>query len=244
VDRHLYAEIDRIEHDHWWYVGRRAIVFDWVSRAARDRSNRILDIGCGTGYNVAYLQSLGFESVVGLDLAPDALAFARARGLRRLVQGDATRAPFRRQSFDLVLALDLIEHVEDDGQALHGLFDLLRPGGTLLVFTPAYRFLWSRQDEVSHHFRRYTASELQSKIEAAGFTVAKLSYANTLLFPVVWAGRLARKLRPNRRVSENEMHPAWANRWLQAVFAAERPLLRHLNLPFGVSLLCLARKAH
>lgn len=246
MESHVYQQIQEIENGHWWYVARRRIIFDWVVRRARalDRP-RILDIGCGTGFNIEHLRSLGLTRVVGLDFSSDALAFCRSRNLTGLVQGDATSAPFRDGSFDMILALDLIEHVEDDVTAMRGLARLLAPGGVLVIFTPAFQFLWGHQDEVSHHFRRYTAPELRSKIENAGLRVDKLTYANTFLMPVVWAGRLVHKLRgPSSApgMTENSMHPDWSNGLLQSIFTAERPLLRFMNLPFGVSLLTLATK--
>ena len=245
MERELYNQINAIERDHWWYVARRKIIFDWLQRAATPGGRqRILDIGCGTGFNIECLHALGFHNVVGLDVASDALRFCRSRRLRMLVQGDATSPPFVSGSFDMILALDLVEHVEDDVTALRALHDALAPGGHLLVFTPAFQFLWSNQDAVSHHFRRYTARELRAKLAAAGFDVVKASYTNTLLFPVVWAGRISLKLRGDAgaAVSENEMHPRWANNLLQAIFAAERRLLRYIDFPFGVSLLTLATR--
>jgi len=246
MEAQVYREIQQIEQDHWWYVARRAIIFDVVLRRARAVNRpRILDIGCGTGFNVAYLRRLGFTRVVGLDVAPEALAFCRSRQLTSLVQGDATRAPFRDDVFDIVLALDLIEHVQDDVTAIRGLARLLVPGGILLIFTPAFQFLWGHQDDVSQHFRRYTSGELRSKIEDAGLRVEKLTYANTFLMPLVWAGRLVHRLRGRQAAAattENNMHPKWSNGLLKSIFTAEKPLLRVVNLPFGVSLLTVASK--
>ena len=125
------------------------------------------------------------------------------------------------------------------------LASLLAPGGVLVIFTPAFEFLWGHQDEVSQHFRRYTAGELRAKIEGAGLHVEKLTYANTFLMPLVWAGRLLHRRRGRSApagMTENSMHPKWSNGLLQLIFAAEQPLLRVLNLPFGVSLLTLASK--
>ena len=242
----VYREIQRIEATHWWYVARRSIIFDWVvRRAGRLSDPRILDIGCGTGFNIAHLHGLGFTRVIGLDVAAEALNFCRSRYLTSLVQGDATRVPFVNGAFDIILALDLIEHVADDVAALRGLARLLAPGGVLVIFTPAFRFLWGHQDEVSRHFRRYTSAELRSKIEDAGLVVEKLTYANTFLMPLVWAGRVVdrrRRQRATATVTENEMHPRWSNALLQRIFDAERPLLRVVNFPFGVSLLTLASK--
>ncbi len=240
--RELYGEIRRREADHWWYVGRQRILFDWTRRAvARRTAPRLLDVGCGTGFNLEGLRALGVAGAVGLDVSAEALAYCQARGLRRLVRADGALLPFADSSFDVVLAFDLLEHLKDDESALERIAGVLRPGGALIVFTPAYRFLWSLQDEVSHHVRRYTAGELGRKLTGAGFEIVKLSYANTLLFPAVWAGRLALRWR-RRSAPEHELdlHPAWSNRLLGRVFAWESRLLRHVNLPFGVSLLSLA----
>jgi hypothetical protein len=120
----------------------------------------------------------------------------------------------------------------------------LRPGGRLILFTPAFSFLWSAQDRVSHHYRRYTASELRDKLDAAGYRIDKLSYANTVLFPVVWLGRALLRAtgRDAALTSENTLHPGWSNGVLAALFSMERPLLRRWNLPFGVSLLAVASR--
>ena len=242
MDSSLYGEIAAIEREHWWYVGRRRIVFDWLQRIAPPATQpRILDIGCGTGFNIEQLHGMGYQRVVGLDLSSEAIGFCRSRRLTQLVQGDATRAPFTDRSFDVILALDLIEHVADDVTAIRGLSSMLTPGGSLMIFTPAFQFLWSRQDEISHHFRRYTSRELRQKLTQVGLAIGKLSYANTLLFPLVWGGRLALRWRGGE-ARENDAHPAWANGALTALFSAEREWLRHATFPFGVSLLAVASR--
>jgi SAM-dependent methyltransferase len=226
-------------------VARRRIIFDWVLSVLGDcATRRVVDIGCGTGFNLEYLLNNGCSYVVGLDVADGALAFCRSRGLSTLVCGNGACPPLRHGSFDVVLALDLIEHLDDDGQALREFAHLLCPGGSLIVFTPAFGFLWGLQDEVSHHRRRYTARELRHKVEITGLCIDKLTYANTFLFPLVWTGRLVLRMFGGNMqiVSENDLHPGWSNGLLAAIFSAERPLLRHVNFPFGVSLLCIARK--
>ncbi|UCC99583.1 MAG: methyltransferase domain-containing protein, partial [Phycisphaerales bacterium] len=152
--------------------------------------------------------------------------------------------PVRYQSFDVIMALDLIEHLDDDVQALQRFVRLLRPNGSLILFVPAFNLLWGLQDEVSHHCRRYTAGELRGKLEKADLRVNKLTYVNTFLFPLIWAGRIALRFFGSNAqiVSENDLHPGWSNGLLQAIFATERPLLRRVNFPFGVSLLCVAKK--
>ena len=241
----MYGHIHKLEETHWWYVARRQIVFEWVLGVLDDYpAPSVLDVGCGTGFNIAYLRAAGYDRVVGLDFASEALAFCRSRNLPYLVCGDGASPPLRHESFDVVVALDLIEHLEDDVYALRELARVLKPGGSLILFVPAFNLLWGLQDQVSHHYRRYTAGELEEKLRTAGLGVVKLTYANMFLSPLILAGRLVLRLFGNRirGTSENDLHPAWSNRFLQAVFAAERPLLRHIDLPFGVSLFCIARK--
>jgi SAM-dependent methyltransferase len=163
--------------------------------------------------------------------------------LSRLVQADGARLPFANASFDIVIALDLIEHIENDDDALREIARLLPAGGALVLFTPAYGFLWSVQDEVSHHFRRYTSRELRSKLIRSGFIVRKLTYANTFLFPMVWAGRMVLRFSRRTSLSENRLHPSWSNGALGRIFGAEASLLKHVDLPFGVSLLSMATRA-
>lgn len=245
MDAELYDVIRDTEQRHWWYVGRRRLVFDCLARILPDYPRpRVLDIGCGTGFNLHTLRELGVHDAVGLDVSSTALAHCRTRHLPLLVQGDGARLPFRPHSFDIVLALDVIEHIQDDRAALNGLLEILRPGGRLVLFTPAFGFLWSAQDRVSHHFRRYTAPELRTKLDAAGYRVEKLSYANTILFPIVWAGRTWLRLsgKSETVTDENHLHPSWSNGVLTALFSMERPLLRRWNLPFGVSLLAVATR--
>jgi SAM-dependent methyltransferase len=226
-------------------VARRRIIFDWAwSTLSQYEQPRILDVGCGTGYNISYLREHGFNEVVGLDFSQTALAFCRQRNIGNVVCGDATLPPFSDNVFDMILALDIVEHLEDDQKALLAWYRLLKPGGSLLIFTPAFPLLWSLQDEVGHHFRRYRESELRHKQEAAGFHIARISYANFFLFPLVWAGRTAFRWWGNsdKVVSEADLHPTWTNGILKCIFAAERPLLRYIRFPFGVSLISLATK--
>jgi SAM-dependent methyltransferase len=242
----MYSHIYEVEQTHWWYVARREIIFDWTWQVlARYETPKILDIGCGTGLNLEYLRQQHYTDVVGLDFSAEAMRFCQSRHLPSLIQGDGTLPPLRSQSFDVIMALDLIEHLEDDLFALRSLARILKPGGTLIIFTPAFNFLWGLQDEVSHHFRRYTAPDLRRKVKSAGLEIDKLTYANMFLFPFIWAGRQALKLVNNniQGTSENDLHPSWSNQILRRIFLAEKPLLRQIDLPLGVSVFCIARKA-
>ncbi|MEM7344611.1 MAG: class I SAM-dependent methyltransferase [Chloroflexota bacterium] len=245
MKQEMYAHIHTVETSHWWYVARRKIIFDWVLQIlANYQTPHILDVGCGTGFNLDYLRDQGYTQVTGLDFSSDALKFCLSRDLSSMIYGDGAVPPLRNESFDLIMALDFIEHLEYDIAALQDLARLLKPGGSLVIFVPAFNFLWGLQDEVSHHYRRYTAGDLRKKLQKTDLTISKLSYANTFLFPAIWAGRQLISLSGNnvQGTSENDLHPGWSNGILQAIFAAERPLLRFMNLPVGVSLLCVASK--
>jgi SAM-dependent methyltransferase len=241
----LYSQIYHVEQTHWWYVARRKIVFEWIFRLlAGCPAPRVLDAGCGTGFNIEYLHQSGYDEVVGLDLSPVALEFCRSRGLGCLVCGDGANVPLKEGLFDLILALDLIEHLGDDRRALQEFARLLKAGGALVLLVPAFNFLWGLQDEVSYHYRRYTAGDLAGKLEAAGLNIAKLTYLNMFLSPLILAGRVGMRVFGNsiHATSENALHPRWSNGLLQAIFSAERLLIRRTNLPFGVSLFCVATK--
>jgi SAM-dependent methyltransferase len=188
-----------------------------------------------------------FGSAYGLDIATEALHFCKSRGRDRLTQGMTTALPFEDRTFDLVTALDILEHVSDDISALKELGRVLRPMGRILITVPAYHFLWGRQDEIALHLRRYTAGELRTKVQAAGLVAKKLTYFNTLLFPVIAGVRLGRQLLPRSNdrelVSDFTMtRPGRANDLLARIFSLESGLVNRVALPFGVSILAMASK--
>lgn len=232
-----------LEENHWWFVGRRRIVFDLIQRYV-PRLARILDAGCGTGYTAREFARFG--EVFAFDAAPEAVAYAAARGLA-VRQGEITAIPYTNEYFDLVTALDVLEHIEDDRQALSELSRVLKPGGILLLTVPACPFLWSPHDEVNHHKRRYTAREFRVKVQEAGFYILKLSHYNTCLFAPILLARLFRRLFPARQEEKRSdfslVQRGVLNTLLTRVFSAEAHLLRYVDLPFGVSLVGVVKKA-
>src|SRR6185295_18341145 len=170
MQEHTYPIMFRVEQSHWWYTGRRKILTAFVEeicRQVKDRRPRILDVGCGTGANLLMLSEYG--EAEGVDVSEDALAFCRARGLDKVKLGAAEELPFADGTFDLVTGLDVVEHLDDDLAGLKEMRRVLRPGGRILLFVPAFMFLWGVQDDVSHHRRRYTRSGVEQVIRAAGF---------------------------------------------------------------------------
>ena len=243
--QHTYPILYRVEESHWWHVGRRRILESFVAEIVagmdlRGRRPRILDVGCGTGANLEMLQKFG--EAEGVDISADALAFCRERGLPRVRQGAAESLPFADATFDLVTALDVVEHLDDDAAGLREMRRVLRREGRALLFVPAFMFLWGVQDDVSHHRRRYTLPELQQAAREAGLEVERATYANLTFFLPIWAGRVLMRATGWRPASENNINVSALNGLFGRVFAAERYWLRRWNFPFGVSALCVARK--
>jgi SAM-dependent methyltransferase len=243
MQQHTYSIMYEVEGKHWWFAGRRRIIAGFVEKVCRDFGKprpRILDVGCGTGAN---LQMLGeFGSAEGVDVSPEALDFCRTRGLAQVKQGAAESLPFADSSFDLVTGLDVVEHLDDDIAGLSEMRRVLRPDGRAVLFVPAFMFLWGVQDDISHHRRRYTLPELKQKLRAAGLTIERASYANITFFVPILIGRVLMRLTGLRPASENNITIGALNGLLGRILGAESWWLRRMNFPFGVSIICVARK--
>ncbi len=246
-----YERMYRFEDTYWWFVARRHLITSLLDGFyARSGQLAILDIGCGTG---AMLDELApFGSVTGADYAPEALAFCRERGQGNgrhydLARADVRRLPFADCSFDIVTAMDIIEHIDDDKAAAGEIRRVLKPGGRLFVTVPAFQSLWSEHDEALHHYRRYTAAHLKDVFQRVGLLVPKLSYTVTSLFLPIWAYRqIAKRLPKKQGGSEKkadlvEFSPR-VNRFLRALSELETNIVKHASLPFGVTVVCVAQK--
>jgi SAM-dependent methyltransferase len=240
--QHTYPILYEVEESHWWYIGRRRIIASFVERICReikDHRPRILDVGCGTGANLMMLSQFG--ETEGVDISQDALSFCRERGLQNVRHGAAEELPYPDGTFDLVTALDVVEHLDDDVAGLGEMRRVLRQDGRALLFVPAFMFLWGVQDDVSHHRRRYTLNGLRRVVREAGFEVERATYANISFFAPILAGRMLMRATGLRPDSENNINIGALNGVLGRVLGAESSLLRHVNFPFGVSALCVAR---
>jgi SAM-dependent methyltransferase len=245
VRAEFYRDYFEIEEGHWWFRGRRAIFLRLLDRylPPADRGERrLLDVGCGSGAMLAHLERYG--SPTGIESDEETVRQSRLRGTDAVQLGNAPPLPFEPDTFDVVTALDVLEHVDDDVELLREIRRTLRPGGLLLLSVPAYQFLWGLQDEVAHHRRRYIAREVRERVVAAGLEPGRVSYFNTILFPPIAIVRLlARIRRPSDRMSDFDMtKPGTINDLLARVFASERRLLDRVDLPFGVSIVGLAYK--
>jgi 2-polyprenyl-3-methyl-5-hydroxy-6-metoxy-1,4-benzoquinol methylase len=229
-----------LEERHWWFVARRRILLGVLERnLTPERQLEILDAGCGGGATMESLRRYG--CVRGMDISSVAVEYNREHG-RQVVLGSIEQIPFAGGSFDLALALDVIEHVPDDVQALKELCRILRPEGSLLVAVPALRMLWGTHDVAAGHYRRYTLAELCRRVEAAGFEVISGTYFNTILFPVILALRGLGRIHSKSSASDVTEVPQPLNSLLMKIFSLEAALVGRVKLPFGVSALCFARK--
>lgn len=236
MESQAYDNVWEIEQDLWWYRGRRAVCFELLRRHAP--RGRVLDVGCGTGYNLGLLEEFG--EVHGVDPYPEALAYCKKRGAQRVVEAPAEKLPYPDGHFGLVTAFDVIEHIEDDVAALREWHRVTAPGGQLLIYTPALQWLYGDHDRIVRHFRRYSRRQLVERIRQAGFTVMHSSYVNMLVLPMVIGVRLAVKLLPRRPHVEMSMPSRPVNWALTQLSYAEVPLVLGPGLPIGLSLVALA----
>lgn len=236
-----YEVLYSLEDHYWWYVARRELIGQVVQRIASPRAaQKILDVGCGTGANSAMLTRHGW--VAGTDASEHALEFCHRRALPNLFRSRIERLPLLPNSLDMVVVLDVLEHVDNDLAVLEELRRVLRPGGSLVATVPAFGFLWSEHDEALHHRRRYTGYELRNKLTRSGFEVERCSfYLASLFFPILfirsWQNIFKRSAIPK---TSHVILPRWINRLLIAVLAIERRVFGWINLPFGVSLVAVA----
>ena len=238
----VYAADARNEEDHWWFVGRRRLFGSILRRLALPLDARILEIGTSAGTNLRMLRDLGFENVIGLDFNDEAIRFCAEKGFGVVQKGDITAIPFSDNSFELVVATDIVEHVDDDARALSEIARVLKPGAAALLTVPAFPSLWGFQDEISLHKRRYRMSPLRERIAAAGLSIETGFHFNYLLFGPIWLARQIMKLWSHGFRSESEVNSPGLNRILTALFRFDVATAPHLAPPFGVSILALVRK--
>ncbi len=239
-----YEVMYQVEDHHWWYLGMEQITCRLLDRCLPQTGStlKILDAGCGTGAVMKYLCRYG--EVIGFDYAAEALRFSQKRGHARLIQASVLEIPFAHELFDLIVSFDVIcERGVHDEQALSEFARILKPGGLVMLRLPAYDWLRGKHDVATHIFHRYTRDEIGAKLRRGGFTPLRLSYANMFLFPIALAKRLGERLfAPNQTGSDLTLDPGPLNRILGAILSAEAPLVSTVGLPFGLTVVALARK--
>ncbi len=239
MERFIYEEIAQIEGSHWWFAGRRAISRHILKRLELPKQAAILDAGCGAGGNLSMLSAFGDVHAFEYDEATRAIAVNKHIGTveaGKLPDG----IPFADKTFDVITMFDVLEHIEDDAAALQALFLRLNKGGHMLITVPAMPWMWSQHDVDHHHFRRYSKAGLEKQLNEAGFAITLLNYFNTFMFPAAAILRLLEKKNTATHKPSSSLHfPEPFNGLVKTVFAAERFVIPHIPMPFGVSLIAV-----
>lgn len=242
MERIVYDRMAELDQRHWWYRARRDILSTLIARKiALPADARLLEIGCGTGHNLEMLARFG--AVDGVEIDDAARAVAEARLGRTILSAPLPELEgISDAAYDLIAALDVIEHVEEDVASLERIARKLRLGGRILLTVPAHPWMWSAHDEVNHHKRRYTARTLRSAVERAGLRVELLSPFNSLLFPLAAAARIAGRI-AGKEGSDDAMPPKLINALFETIFGLERYAIGRVPFPPGVSLVAIASPA-
>ncbi len=241
MDESLYHLHYNQEESHWWFAARSEIVRRVIERYGNLKpGDTILDVGCGTG---AIMKQLSENyKVVGIDMSPLAVEYSKKRGLTDVFLMPVQEFPRDKYNVKAAILLDVIEHIDDDVDVLRTVRDIVGEDGRVIVTVPAYKWLWSSHDLVNHHKRRYNSALLRERLDKAGLEPVMMTYYNTLLFPLAVVKKVMGKWKAADQASEAVDQPSgFVNSLFYSVFASEKNLVPNMKLPFGVSLLTVAK---
>jgi len=234
------------EKTFWWHKGKLFLVQNLLNLLNKSTNTKlnILEIGCGSGEITSYLSQK--NNVMGIDIFAEALDYCREKGLTNLVEGDINQLDITKyySTFDFILALDVLEHIQDDVETMHRAYSMLKPGGYFLVNVPAHKFLWSEHDEALHHKRRYHSLEITQKLKDCGFAIVKKSYfVTTAFFPIffirTWNTFFKKSAYPK---TSYVPLPTYLNGLATKIMSLEAKLLCKFSLPLGTTLTVVAQK--
>lgn len=250
MDKIYYQKYATLEQSHWWFKARLKILRGLIRKNSTAAQNlHILNAGAATGATTVMLQEFG--TVVSVEIDNDSCAFLSEILHEEVINASLTELPLNNGSFDLVCAFDVIEHIENEHKAVSEIYRVLKSGGRTFITVPAYQFLWSKHDEINHHFRRYQLIRLEKLFEKQGFSIEYKSYFNFFLFiPIFFVRMLSNLLKTVKggKISindadSNKFNFQWLNNILYYIFLSESYILkRKLHFPFGVSAILIARK--
>jgi SAM-dependent methyltransferase len=248
LKQEIYKLTYELEESYWWYIARRKIIMDQLHSLFMNKHKKplLLDVGCGTGKNLIDFSE--FFETYGVDASIEAINFCRRRGLNNIKILDSfntklIKNPFHKK-FDMITMLDVLEHIQNDIQYLKIIKKWLKKDGMLFLTVPAYQWLWSGEDHVSNHFRRYSKKQLLETISRSGFTIKKISYFNTFLFPLQAFTLLMKRWLFPESINQTNLHemPKIINELLERIMSAELPFLKTIDFHFGGSILCICQK--
>lgn len=232
----IYLNMVEMERSHWWFKGRREIIGKVLTPFLKPNI-RMLDAGCGAGGNMEFMGKYG--TVFGIDISKEMVEYCRTVGLK-VSHGSVCNIPFEDGDFDVVLCLDVLEHIADEQVVVKELKRVVKPGGILIFSVPAFTWLWGKHDVQNNHFRRYNFNQLESLLKKSGLYVERSTYFNCFLLPAVW---FFRRMLPKKSLETDfEIGSGSLNQLLLSVLKLESFLLGFCNLPIGVSQVIISRK--
>lgn len=247
MNEKLLRYFHEIEKIHWWWEGRRQILRQTI---AKKSGLKILDIGCGTGETLTFLENfLDKPKLFGVDTSAVAVEFAKKRGHQHILKVDAQKLPFKEDTFDYVLLLDVIEHIKDDAATILEAKRVLRRGGHIIITTPALQFIWSEHDTAQGHYRRYVRRRIRSLAVKARMGIERISYFNFFLSPAIIAIRLLGNLKPFKKINSYDSKlnfdvakKSFINSLLKFIFVTEIKLMKYVSFPIGISIFAIFKK--
>lgn len=242
MQKEIYQKLIEIQETHWWYIARREISESFLNQIELPDEAKILEIGCGMGGNFERLSKRG--KLYATDFGKDAVEYCKSLDITEdVVQAEfPSNPPFADKKFDLIVLMDVLEHIDNDVGTIDVIKDMLKPGGVLFITVPALMSLWSKHDEVCHHKRRYEKVEFESLFDNAGLSKVRLSYYNFFLFLPVYFAKKAFKSRDKSTNDSQKKLPVILNYILRVIFTSEKYFLKMFNFPIGVSLIGVYRK--
>lgn len=240
MKKYLYKDLYELEEKHWWHVSKRNLCKNLIKKYFK--GGKILDVGCGTGKNAQSFEEFG--KVWGMDNSQEALRFcSKYRHLINIKKGDAESSGFKSSYFDLVSMLDVLEHTNDK-KSLKEMHRILKENGLLLITVPAYKWMWSKWDDVLHHKRRYNKKNIYQTLGANGFQVLKFSYFNSfLLLPVFLIRKIKTLTNKQAYGSDFRIGSSLVNQMMLLFTKIEHLVIEYASIPFGLSIVVLCKKA-
>lgn len=238
-----YKELFTLEDTYWWFIGKRLIVDKLLEHFFYKKKDcKILDAGCGTGENLRYFQKYG--TITGIDKSINALKYCEKRKNKRLVCAEAQSLPFKNHNFQIIFALDLIEHLKstEETDTLKELYRVLLPDGILITTVPALPLLWSAHDKALGHLKRYTYRMLKQNFTKQGFKINKLSYFCLFTLPITLISRFIKKSNVTTPKTDFPRVPLFINKLLIILMKLEAVLLKRINFPIGSSIILCSKK--
>lgn len=243
MDKSFETEYHESEDSNWWHTARRSALVKEILKFPH--SSKILDIGCAGGSLIKSLMDLGYTNITGIDYSHEAIIVCNRKGINNVFEMDGTSPQFPQESFDIIISSDSLEHMEKDQVALSNWNKLLKNGGTLILFVPAHKILWSGLDDTNHHFRRYQKKDLVEKLISAGFVINRAGYWNFALFFPILLIRIIQNMNKNKKDKSKKIHlksSELVNRFLKTLLIIENYFFHYYPYPIGISLYVKAKK--